>query len=111
MKFDNGREVIESPLFGDKRKIDRTQEVKGRVNRVSFTYSKNVYQLRLNDEVVFEALRQKSRDEPDIEKTIFLEEGSHIIGVYGKFMRDKYNIHHVSWFSFIVCQPNFRDYF
>ena len=24
LKFDNGSEIIESPLFGDKRKIDRT---------------------------------------------------------------------------------------
>ena len=80
------------------------------MTKVKFTYSKNVYGLLLNEEVVFDALKQKTKDEPDQDVTIHLEEWSQIIGIYGKFIRDKFNIHHVSWFSFIVSRPNFRDY-
>ena len=49
-----------------------------------------------------EASKQKQRIEPDQERTVHLEDGSHVVGVYGKFTRDKYNIHHVKWFSLIV---------
>ena len=67
--------------------------------------------MQINDEVDISASKQKQRTEPDHEKKIYLEEGSHVVGVYGKFTRDKYNIHHVKWFSFIVTQPNYKDFF
>ena len=57
MKFDNGGEIIESPLFGDKRKIDRTLDIQGHITKVKFGYSKNVYSLQLNEEIVIEALK------------------------------------------------------
>ena len=45
MQFCNGEKTIDSPLFGDKRKVDRTCEIKERVDRVTFTFSKNVYRV------------------------------------------------------------------
>ena len=45
LRFCNGEKTIDSPLFGDKRKVDRTCEIKERVDRVCFTFSKNVYRM------------------------------------------------------------------
>ena len=57
MQFCNGEKTIDSPLFGDKRKVDRACEIKERVDRVTFTFSKNVYRMQMSGGVDLEATK------------------------------------------------------
>ena len=59
LQFCNGENTINSPLFGDKRKVDKTLDLKERVEKITFTYGQNVLRMQINDEVDLVASKQK----------------------------------------------------
>lgn len=54
MKFENGKQVIKSPVFGEKNKIDTNYAVKEPIRKMVFVYSKNVHAIEFNDKVNIE---------------------------------------------------------
>lgn len=54
MKFDNGKQVIKSPIFGEKNRIDTNFAVKEPIKKMTFVYSKGVHAIEFNDKVNIE---------------------------------------------------------
>ena len=54
MKFDNGKQVIKSPVFGEKNKIDTNYSVKDPIKKMTFVYSQHVHAIEFNDTVNLE---------------------------------------------------------
>lgn len=54
LRFDNGKQTIKSPVFGEKNKIDTNYAVKDPIKKMTFVYSKNVHAVEFNDLVNIE---------------------------------------------------------
>ena len=103
LKFDNGKQVIKSPVFGEKNKIDTNYAVKEPIKKMTFVYSKNVHAVEFNDKVNIEGEGNMSSSMAGLNvQTINLKAGQHIVGVFGQHYKDTKGRQVVSWFSFIV---------
>ena len=54
MRFENGKQTIKSPVFGEKNKIDTNYSVRDPIKKMTFVYSKNVHAVEFNDLVNIE---------------------------------------------------------
>lgn len=54
MRFENGKQTIKSPVFGEKNKIDTNYSVRKPIKKMTFVYSKNVHAVEFNDLVNIE---------------------------------------------------------
>ena len=117
MRFDNGKQVIKSPVFGEKNRIDTNYAVKEPIKKMTFVYSKNVHAVEFNDKVNIEGEGNMGASMSGLNvKTVTLKTGQHIVGVFGQYYKDTKGRKIVSWFSFIAtpykhcglscCNPN-----
>ena len=84
MKFDNGKQVIKSPVFGEKNKLDTIYAVKEPIKKMTFVYSKNVHAVEFNDKVNIEGQGNMGASMSGLNvKTITLKTGQHIVGAFG----------------------------
>ena len=103
MKFDNGKQVIKSPVFGEKNKIDTNYAVKNPIRKMTFVYSQHVHAVEFNDTVNIEGQGNMGASMSELNvKKVELRHGQSIVGLFGQFYTDTKNRKVVSWFSFIV---------
>ena len=76
MRFENGKQVIKSPIFGEKNKIDTNYMVKEPIKKMTFVYSKNVHAIEFNDKANIEGEGSMSSSMADLNvKTVHLKTG------------------------------------
>merc|ERR1712110_797598 len=84
MKFDNGKQIIKSPIFGEKNKIDTNYCVKDPIKKMTFVYSQHVHAVEFNDTVNIEGEGNMGASMQELTvKEIKLKTGQHIVGVFG----------------------------
>ena len=84
MKFDNGKQIIKSPIFGEKNKIDTNYTVRDPIKKMTFVYSQHVHAIEFNDTVNIEGEGNMGASMQDLHvKKVELRRGQHIVGVFG----------------------------